>query len=125
MSTRFGFVCFGVAAVFLGVGSAFLPVARADCPTLFGAHVLYGAGNGPSSVAIGDLDGDGDADLVVANSSDDNVSVLLNNGDGTFAAHVLYGVGNGPSSVAIGDLDGDGDADLAVVNAGSATSPYC
>ncbi|MCH7841105.1 MAG: FG-GAP repeat protein, partial [Planctomycetes bacterium] len=37
---------------------------------------LYGAGDRPRSVAIGDLDGDGDADLAVANFSD-NVSVLL------------------------------------------------
>jgi hypothetical protein len=44
------------------------------------------------------------------------VSVLLNNGDGTFAAHVLYGAGTTPGSVAVGDLDGDGDLDLAVTN---------
>ncbi|MCH8881414.1 MAG: VCBS repeat-containing protein, partial [Planctomycetes bacterium] len=60
--------------------------------------------------------GDGDADLVVGNIYSDNISVLLNNGDGTFAADVLYGAGDYPHSVAIGDLDGDGDADLAVSN---------
>ena len=38
---------------------------------------LYGAGDYPISVAIGDLDGDGDSDLAVANYSG-NVSVLLN-----------------------------------------------
>ena len=71
------------------------------------ARRLYGAGNDPTSVAIGDLDGDGDADLAVANSFSDDVSVLLNSGDGTFAADVIYGVGLYPYSVAIGDLDGD------------------
>ncbi len=67
-------------------------------------------------MAIGDLDGDHDADLAVANAFSQDVSVLLNNGDGTFAADVTYGAGLGPRSVAIGDLDGDLDLDLAVAN---------
>jgi len=85
-----------------------------DPSDLFAPQVLYDAGRGPQSVAIGDLDGDGHADLAVANFSDDKVSVLLNNGDGTFAEDTVYGVGLQPASVAIGDLDGDGHADLAV-----------
>jgi hypothetical protein len=52
----------------------------------------------------------------VANRDSHDISILLNNGDGTFAAHVTYGAGNGPWSVAIGDLDGDVDLDLAVAN---------
>ncbi|MCH7720899.1 MAG: VCBS repeat-containing protein, partial [Planctomycetes bacterium] len=95
--------------------------SESECDELFADDLTYGAGEGPFSVAIGDLDGDGDADLAVANRYSDNVSVLLNNGDGTFAADVLYGVGDQPQSVAIGDLDGDGDADLAVANPGSDT----
>jgi hypothetical protein len=61
-----------------------------------------------NSVSIGELDDDGNRDLAVANSGP-NVSVLKNNGDGTFAADVLYDAGAAPSSVAIGDLDGDID----------------
>ncbi len=76
----------------------------------------YGVGDRPRSVAIGDLDGDLDLDLAVANGTSDDVSVLLGAGDGTFAADVTYGAGNGAYSVAIGDLDGDGDLDLAVAN---------
>ena len=68
------------------------------------------------SVAIGDLNGDGNLDLAVANSSSNNVSVLLGNGDGSFQSAVNYGAGDGPCSVAIGDLNGDGDLDLAVAN---------
>ena len=49
----------------------------------------------------------------------DNVSILKNNGDGTFAAAVNYGVGSYPLSVCAADLDGDGDSDLAVANSGS------
>jgi hypothetical protein len=44
------------------------------------------------------------------------VSVLLNNGDGTFAAKVGYAVRDYPRSVAVGDLDGDGKPDLATAN---------
>ena len=45
----------------------------------------YSAGDYPSSVAIGDLNGDGDLDLAVANlPRSNNVSVLLGNGDGSF-----------------------------------------
>ena len=81
--------------------------------------VNYPAGDGPSSVAIGDLNGDGALDLAVANSGSDNVSVLLGNGDGTFGIAGNYPAGDGPSSIAIGDLNGDGALDLAVANSGS------
>ena len=58
----------------------------------FATAVNYGVGATPAFVAIGDLDGDLDLDLAVANAGSDNVSVLLNNGDGTFAADVTYDV---------------------------------
>jgi hypothetical protein len=90
-------------------------IAAADCPS-FPSNVTWGAGDQPGSVAIGDLDGDGDPDLAVANGASHNVSVMLNNGDGAFAPHVTFGVGRYPYSIAIGDLDRDGDPDLAVAN---------
>ncbi len=55
---------------------------------LFAAEVDYAAGAGPNSVTSADFNGDGKADLAVANSSNGTVSVLLNNGNGTFAAQV-------------------------------------
>jgi len=82
----------------------------------FEPSVEYGAGDSPYSVAIGDLDADGNLDLAVANSGSESVSVLLGNGDGTFQAAVNYGAGDTPYSVAIGDLDGDSNLDLAVAN---------
>ena len=44
----------------------------------FGPQTTFGAGSGPYSVAVGDLNGDGKPDLAVANYNDNNVSVLLN-----------------------------------------------
>jgi len=63
-----------------------------------------------------DFDGDGDQDLVTANYGSANVSVLLNNGNGTFAIRVNYAAGSNPASVFAADMDGDGDRDLAVAN---------
>jgi hypothetical protein len=70
-------------------------------------------------MAVGDLDGDLDRDLAVANLTGDGVTVLLNNGDGTFATGFTYPTGEFSWSVAMSDLDGDLDQDLAVTNASS------
>src|SRR5262249_36454945 len=85
------------------------------------SHANYTTGTNPSSVAIGDLNGDGRLDLAVANSYSNTVSVLLGNGDGNFQAQTQYATGTNPSSVAIGDLNGDGRPDLAVANHDSNT----
>jgi hypothetical protein len=79
----------------------------------------YAVGWQPYSVAVGDFNGDGKADLVVANNRSKNVSVRLGNGDGTFKARKNYAVGRKPQSVAVGDFNGDGKADLAVADTGS------
>ncbi len=70
-------------------------------------------------MAVGDLNGINGPDLAVANIDSDDVSVLLNQGNGTFAVAVNYDAGDGPFSVAIGDLDGVGGPDLAVANLSS------
>lgn len=77
------------------------------------------AQNSPRSVAAGDLDGDGDVDLVVANRGADTLLVLQNDGTGAFTNSDTLAVGATPESVAAADLDGDGDLDLAVVTAGT------
>ena len=57
-------------------------------------------------------------DLVIANSTSDNVTILLGNGDGTFheAVGSPYAVGKNPSAVVVADFNGDGNADFAVAN---------
>ncbi len=65
-------------------------------------------------------------DLVIANSTTNNVTVLLGNNDGTFteAPGSPYAVGKNPSSVVIADLNGDGDLDFAVTNKGDNTVSF-
>ncbi|MCA6406334.1 MAG: VCBS repeat-containing protein, partial [Cytophagales bacterium] len=82
----------------------------------YAAKVDFAADEGSYSVSIGDLDGDGKADLAVANYNSNTVSVFRNTGSvGTisYAAKVDFATGTNPASVSIGDLDGDGKADLA------------
>jgi hypothetical protein len=82
----------------------------------FQAAVNYGAGLGPSSVAVGDFDGNSVLDLAIGNADANSISILLGNGDGTFQSAVSYDVGINPSAVAIGDFNADGAVDLAVAN---------
>ena len=70
----------------------------------------------PSSVVIGDVDNDGDNDIVTANNeTGDDISLILWNGT-DFDADVRLPVGSFPSSVALGDVDSDGDNDVETVN---------
>src|SRR6266545_4092163 len=91
----------------------------------FQSAVNYDAGLGPSSVAVGDFNGDGKPDLAVANAgivtnftyyTNGSVSVLLGNGDGTFQPGVNYGGGLSPFSLVVSDFNGDGRPDIAVTS---------
>jgi hypothetical protein len=82
-------------------------------------------GNFANSVAIGDVNGDGHPDLIVANMCDAGcegiIGVLLGNGDGTFQPAITYDSGDFEAqSLAVGDVNGDGKLDLVVANYGGA-----
>ena len=104
----------------VNTGSDRVSVLLGNGDGTFLTPVPYAVGAFPASVAIADLNRDGKPDLVAANSGtgspNDDVSVLLGNGDGTFATAVSYAVGDRPRSIAIADLNGDGRADMAVTN---------
>ncbi len=74
------------------------------------------AGREPLGVASGDLNGDGAADLVVANTGAASVSVRLGDGAGRFPAPARLPTGNHPLAIAVADFDGDGAADLTVAD---------
>lgn len=79
----------------------------------------YQVGEGPRNLASADFNGDGKADLVTANNVDATITILLNNGDGTFHTAGTYSFGTAPNDVVAGDFNGDGKTDLAVVPCGS------
>jgi FG-GAP-like repeat/FG-GAP repeat len=107
-------------AIGLAASVAMAASSASPAPSFSRART-YATGDGPWSVAIGDLNGDGKADLATADRGNRRVSVLLNKGKGTFGARRDYGAGRSPSSVAIGDLNGDGTGDLVTANCKATT----
>lgn len=88
---------------------------RRDVPG-FLAPVSYAVGNTPRDVATADVNGDGRLDAVVAVKGDNNIAVLLGNGDGTLQPPALYPTGANPTGVAVADLNGDGKLDIVTAN---------
>ena len=73
------------------------------------------------TVTSGDFSGDGKLDIAIANPGSDNVSILVNRGDGTFAGSSSYPVGSVPVGIAQADLDQNGKPDLVTADSGSNT----
>jgi hypothetical protein len=100
--------------------------AQAQTPTVsFAAATVYGtSGSNPISIAVADVNGDGNPDLFTANTSNSTVGVLLGNGNGTFQAATNYNTGSNssPYSIAVADVNGDGKLDLLTANNGNDTA---
>src|SRR6516162_7454710 len=76
-----------------------------------------GTGDLTTTVAVGDLRGNGISDIVMNNEPGDyRVSVLLGNGDGTFQPAVNYVTGEGPGGIQIADVTGNGIPDIITAN---------
>jgi hypothetical protein len=96
-----------------------VPLLMAD--VFFQPPVNYPTGSGPIAVVAADFNHDGWADLLVANFGSVNVargsvSILINNGDGTFDRGLNYDKNVRVSSVAAGDFNDDGNLDAAAMN---------
>ena len=116
--------CTNVKSYCDGNGSVVVLLGKGD--GTFQSAVPYDSGGmRAASVGVGDVNGDGKPDLLVANSESDTVGVLLGNGDGTFQAAVTYnssgqfsrhGVGDLIDSfkirITVVDVNGDGKLDL-------------
>ena len=75
-------------------------------------------GNLPVTIASGDLAGNARADLAVVNQTDASVTILLNNGDGTFAPgpNSPLTTTPTPTGIALADFNQDGHVDIAVTS---------
>jgi len=81
---------------------------------VFITPTTYPCGELPVAAAIQDFNHDGFSDIATVNGNARNVSVFLNNGDGTFAPANTFSTGGGKFDIASADLDGDGNFDLVV-----------
>jgi hypothetical protein len=84
----------------------------------FGSGNDFTSGNDPRSVAYGDIDSDGDQDIIVANSSSNTVSFHRNispfAGAINFSTQVSFTTANAPWGVTVNDIDKDGKLDIIV-----------
>ena len=85
-----------------------------------GAVHAYRSGSGPLALTMAELNGDGNPDLVAANQSSKDISVLLGNGGGTFESTANYGVSAQLTDVVAADFNRDGSPDLAATKYTSA-----
>ena len=74
------------------------------------------AASNPSTIAVGDFNGDGIEDVVVGGTVGVPLSVFFGNGDGTFQPPVVSNLFNVGTVLLVVDLNGDGKADLLVGN---------
>ena len=121
---RLLFLC-ALAASGMQAGAADLPTQLQQpsseystaCPVSNPPATCTSDGLGAQAVVSSDLDGDGFADLIVANNESDNVSILYGLGDGTFSEPPInVATQFGPSSLAVADMNRDGRQDIIVAH---------
>ena len=75
-----------------------------------------GVGSGPYSIASGDFDGDGRADIAVVNWNVSTLGIFLGYGNGEFSSQIVYSTGSNSHSfsLVIADFNKDNRQDIAV-----------
>ncbi len=86
---------------------------------LFAPAVSASVDFAPASIAVGDMDRDGRAEMATANVGDNSASVLFVGAGQALERSLTFAVGNNPRHIFTGDVDLDGDLDLVTANWGS------
>jgi len=89
----------------------------------FSTPVNYTVGDSTTAIVSADFNGDSKLDVAVLNSNETNLSIIFNNGDGTFSSsisNINLGVAKNLSAssfaiLSVGDFNGDGKPDIAVI----------
>jgi len=105
--------------LFISLALLFLSGSTMAGYSVFDQPLSYPGGVGMTDIISTDLNNDGFADLVIANTGSNSIDVMLNAGDGTMLPRNSFNVGTVQRAIAAIDLDADGDLDLAVVTGGS------
>ncbi|MDP3939229.1 MAG: VCBS repeat-containing protein, partial [Deltaproteobacteria bacterium] len=81
--------------------------------TYGGQNIIDGSADGAMDVAVADVDGDGDPDILAVETNDDEVTWYENtDGAGTFGTvNIITAAADGPQAVYAADIDADGDLD--------------
>jgi len=95
----------------------------APIPVSFETPDMYYSGGQPAGIATGHFNNDNFLDIVAVNANEGKLTVLPNNGDGTFAVGVVSPAGYAPTSVITCNLNGDNLDDL-VISGSSETYAY-
>jgi hypothetical protein len=96
-----------------------LTVFQNDGPGQFQLTATIPLAASPSALAAGDF-GNGNLDLAIASGDEEDVSILLGNGDGTFqSTSSTYSVGNNPMAIVACSLRDNGELDLVTANQSS------
>jgi hypothetical protein len=97
-----------------GIVSAGVSVLLNDGAGNFTVSTIATTQSAPLRITLGDVNGDGNLDMVVANfgTTPGNIGVFYGNGDGTFQAPLIVNSGGGqPAGVAVADVEGDSSVD--------------
>ena len=103
-------------------GDGTLTVALGNGDGTFGAPstIPLGSGTQPQGLMAADFNQDGKLDLAVTETGENQIAILLGNGNGTFTLQPKpIPAGSQPWAIASGDFNNDGEPDFAVPNSGS------
>ncbi|MGH9727002.1 MAG: FG-GAP repeat domain-containing protein, partial [Candidatus Acidiferrales bacterium] len=114
-------IAMGLAAALIA-GVLFATASRRTSVTRAATHRFNGialpVGRGPGPIATGDVNHDRKPDIIVGNTEEGTVSVILGDGRGDFRAAPgsPFPCNRNPNDIVVADMNGDGNPDLVIAN---------